>query len=536
MARLRNLVKRSSGSYMLRIFVPTDLIPRFGRQEITRSLRTSRLPEAERLATLCKAGILRIFAMARQNPALTAPDLDAMAKAYFARIWAQAEQDLACRRFGPTEKARLLDNHGEALTLIGRWKRSGEVQNAVAYFDAELKETARVHARPGTPEYSVLCDKILSARADYHRGLFDALMHDVPAVASGPPTATRIPAPPSESVQALIRAFIDEHESTRAWARKTVLKHRGNLVLLPQMLGSDKPVAEITKADIRAVKNMLGQLPANWSKLYPGRRPLEAATESKRAGRAPMTPGAANAYLASISSFLSWCVKQGYIADNPALKIKLPETVRAIDKRSPFTVDQLNRIFRAPVYTGMRSKFFWSRPGIVREKGSKYWIPLVGAFSGMRLGEIINLVRSDVRAVEGIPCMDIRQAKTRAGVRKVPVHPQLQALGFLDYVNAIPVGQRLFGDTSEDAFSKFFGRFLTECGLVDRKLVFHSFRHTFNDAMRCARIDSPVAKALIGHAEGTVTAIYGNGYPVAVLSEAMASVRYDGLDLSHLRA
>lgn len=537
MPRIRNLAKLSSGSYVLRIFVPTDLIPRFGRKEITRSLRTNRLPEAERLATLLKAGILRIFEMARQNSALTAADFDSMAKAYFGRIWAQAQADLAFRRLGPSDKPRYLDGHAEAISLIGRWIRTGDVQNARPYFDGELTAAAsEAGVTAGTHEHNLLCKHVLSVRADYHRRLFDCVQTgalELPAIEGLRHTSEARPARADETLSVLVEKFIAEWRG--AWARKTVLKHTGNLTVCAQIIGRDKAVATITKGDVRNLKDVLAQLPANWSKLYPSKSPLEAATESKAAGRSPMTPGAANAYLASLSSFLSWCVKQGYIEDNPALKIKLPETVRAEDKRNPFTPQQLNTIFHAPLYTGMRSQHYWAKPGNFKAQDARYWIPLIALFSGMRLGEIINLLPSDVRDIDGIPCMDIRRAKTKAGERKVPVHPDLISLGFLSYVAKASADTPIFAGFNEDAFSKFFGRFLGKLGITDEKLVFHSFRHTFSDAMRGARIDSPLAKALIGHADGTVTGIYGNGYPMANLAEAMAKIRYEGLDLAHLQ-
>lgn len=65
-------------------------------------------------------------------------------------------------------------------------------------------------------------------------------------------------------------------------------------------------------------------------------------------------------------------------------------------------------------------------------------------------------------------------------------------------------------------------------GITDRRKVFHSFRHTFKDACRRARIPEAVHDALTGHASGSVGRRYGSGQPVEVLAEAVAKLGYSG--------
>ena len=85
----------------------------------------------------------------------------------------------------------------------------------------------------------------------------------------------------------------------------------------------------------------------------------------------------------------------------------------------------------------------------------------------------------------------------------------------------------MFAGSHAPKFSKFFARFLDSVGLQDHKLVFHSFRHTFTDALRRARVEEPVLRALIGHSDGSVTGRYGSGYDLAALSEAISRVEYE---------
>jgi len=64
MSRAKNIQRCSNGLYYLRVYVPTQLIPRFGCREITRSLGTNCLRKAEHLAITMKAQIYAAIGMA----------------------------------------------------------------------------------------------------------------------------------------------------------------------------------------------------------------------------------------------------------------------------------------------------------------------------------------------------------------------------------------------------------------------------------------------------------------------------------------
>jgi len=94
------------------------------------------------------------------------------------------------------------------------------------------------------------------------------------------------------------------------------------------------------------------------------------------------------------------------------------------------------------------------------------------------------------------------------------------------------------GTTGTRAFSKWFGRYIGEHGVTDASKVFHSFRHNFTDALRVAAVSDEVNRALVGHTQSGVHGRYGAKDMAARfrhrLAEAVDSVTYNGLDLSHL--
>ena len=94
------------------------------------------------------------------------------------------------------------------------------------------------------------------------------------------------------------------------------------------------------------------------------------------------------------------------------------------------------------------------------------------------------------------------------------------------------------GTTGKSAFSKWFGRYIGAHGITDSSKVFHSFRHSFVDALRLGGVNGEINMALLGHTDPSVHDKYG-AKDKAIrfqhrLAEAVASVSYVGLDLSRV--
>ncbi|MFZ3324836.1 MAG: hypothetical protein WA231_02620 [Methylocella sp.] len=66
------------------------------------------------------------------------------------------------------------------------------------------------------------------------------------------------------------------------------------------------------------------------------------------------------------------------------------------------------------------------------------WVPLLSAYSGVRVSEICQLRVEDVTQLSGIWCMKIApeagSLKTAGSERVVPLHPAVIEAGFLQFV------------------------------------------------------------------------------------------------------
>lgn len=129
-----------------------------------------------------------------------------------------------------------------------------------------------------------------------------------------------------------------------------------------------------------------------------------------------------------------------------------------------------------------------------------------------------------------------KSVKSIAGLRKVPLHSDLIELGFLDFAakrakqdkpnvrlfSEIPFG--VDGQASTE-YSKVFGRLMDKVGLKDPQLVFHSWRHGVEDALRDAGCQPYTIDRIIGHADATMGGKYGKGVSIGVLAAAVNSMK-----------
>ncbi|WP_109798584.1 DUF6538 domain-containing protein [Novosphingobium meiothermophilum] len=164
-------------------------------------------------------------------------------------------------------------------------------------------------------------------------------------------------------------------------------------------------------------------------------------------------------------------------------------------------------------------------------------------------GELIQLHFTDCVLDGPVPYISINEesdakhgedgykhVKSDAGVRKIPLHPDIMALWFADFVkrqrkmagSPKRVFHRIkFGMDGQPStvFSKWFGRFLDKIGLDDPALVFHSFRHSAEDYLRTNKVPKYIIDQIIGHQDHSSGGDYGFGLSFEDLHEVIASLK-----------
>jgi integrase len=212
---------------------------------------------------------------------------------------------------------------------------------------------------------------------------------------------------------------------------------------------------------------------------------------------------------------------------------------KTTNKRRPWTAAELQKFFSQPLFTS------YALPSLAKAgKDAAYWVPLLGLFTGARIGELCQLHTQDVDTVGAV--LHIRdeaegqQLKTANAERAVPIHPELIRLGFLEFAqrqqankpgplwDALPLRK----DKPGGYFSQWFNeaRKVPAVGLADGP-DFHCLRHTVRTKMTESGISEAIQDRITGHAltGSTGTKVYA--HPVDILRTAVASIQYPGLSL-----
>ncbi len=224
-------------------------------------------------------------------------------------------------------------------------------------------------------------------------------------------------------------------------------------------------------------------------------------------------PKTVKEYLAVASQFLGWCKRMKYASDNPFENIRLiePDSRADHEQRGTWSKSQLSALFSHRSFSA-------------RGSSEDLWIPLLLLYSGLRPSEACQLRVSDIQFSEQYDLWFVnvtdegpqQRLKTPSAKRKVPLHPELCALGFLDYVKqqrqmkrtqlfrCTPTGK---GNDWSRNFTTRFNRFLTKrMGWSEKgRATAYSFRHTFADELKQTGVDERIAAEIMGHSTAGIT-------------------------------
>ncbi|MGZ2382863.1 tyrosine-type recombinase/integrase [Rhizobium brockwellii] len=224
------------------------------------------------------------------------------------------------------------------------------------------------------------------------------------------------------------------------------------------------------------------------------------------------------------------------ITRNPFDGVKAPQKATAGTKRLPFT-----RVEVAVILSAARKE----------KLAHLRWIPWLQAQTGSRVAEIAQLWATMVITDDaGHPCLHITTApdggslKNEGSERVVPIHPDLIADGFLEFVKTRGKGPLFYGGSKGKAavqlrddqkhpskgVSNRVGTWVRGLGITDpRKGPTHSFRHWFKSELpRRSGCDSRLVDVIQGHSPESDAA----GYRHAETSEMLEAI--SKLDLKGL--
>lgn len=296
-------------------------------------------------------------------------------------------------------------------------------------------------------------------------------------------------------------------------------------------------VEDITYQDCRDVSEYIYNVPKNWKQNFPNSELYDIVRDTSLTYE-KLSKKTMKKYIVFLKSLLLFARKEklDVISDfSDALDIPPIQDGDEINIES-YTQDELVKIFGSSLYPSRYDRKYFA----------KFWIPLIGLYTGARLNEICQLYVDDIRKENGIFYFNITRdrpdqfTKNTQSIRKVPIHSKLIELGFLDFVKAVKKSKkdRIFYNLTfqkknhyAGSTSTAYGRYLDKIGITDRSKVFHSFRHNIETILAHKKVPQSMINAMCGWKNKSIPELnYLDKYPLSLLQKEMESLQYPYLD------
>lgn len=290
----------------------------------------------------------------------------------------------------------------------------------------------------------------------------------------------------------------------------------------------DRPIRAVGRADGANFVDALRQLDPNWARTgKPRGERLDmswAEIQRKFGGRAKgLSDATTNRHMATLSAFWRWAEEREYC-----------EGRNPFDGHRKNLKEGRNKLGFVAWETAELQKLFSPPP----KRDDLAEVMLVALFTGMRLNEIVSLTNRQVREVDGVPYLDITDAKTAAGIRKVPLHPRL--LWLRRRAEGAEPSERVWPRFSDEGpgrqpsgdAGKEFGRFKRSRGFEVRQKAFHSFRKNVVGQLQAAGVPQHEVAELVGHeTKGLTFGVYGKGQGLRRMAEIVKLLDYPDVPL-----
>lgn len=509
------------GVYYFRRRVPEDLLPHYAPQtEFKFSLKTRDPVEADRLQRIESVKLDEEFARIRKGQ--TTPELHTISQDVIkslSDLWIAhiLEEDEDWRMDGLFESE--YDKLSESLDIVETGGKAALARGNTSLIEFEMEdfcESQGFKIAKGSEAHKQLCYAFL--RASVQANQQQTLRHQGEVIDTPPAPKVSPPAQPVPHEAETFEALRDY------WFMQS---------------GKSQSALTIANTAIKKFRALVGHIaPSHVTREHM----IKLKDGMLAKGAAPAT---INKDIGILKAIFSTAEANSKLPTNP-FKAWKDLAIPAREEESPYTLQELQMIFDSPVFKEGH------RP--IQGKGeAAFWLPLLGLYTGCRLNEGAQIFTEDVGEQDGIPYFLIKpDSATGRSVkdgkrRRVPIHPDLVRMGFLEYaakmkqegqVQLFPElkvsrSQGKLGDKWGSWWSSYVRKTL---GITRVPQPFHGLRHTFVEHGRTSGMDSELRRLIEGHAPNTIDLKHYGGslYPLKPLYKEIVKLKVNGLDLSHL--
>jgi integrase len=511
-------LKRRGQTWFFQMGVPRPLRAKLGKPVIVEALHTQSLAEAQRLRWARVEHWQGVWERTRTGAPLSLADIDkAASKAYHAMLNTMATIEAPASLIENVEKVYI--NFALGVRQSTRLNLPDCIESITDFkcvqgdMEAACKDVG-VTLEPMTETYNLLGQALfrahLAAFKDRLRA-FEGKLPEKPVTFLGARGIDMLQAQPQAKAVAKVsrghgitfseasaRFLADrQRDPAAAMSEGARLQYETVFRLFGQFV-DDAPLDSIDRKTAAEFLETISHLDPHYGQHH-GVKDIPLADLPRGTGLSNRT---LNKYAMMLSAVFKWADRTGrYEGRNPFAG----QGGRKVEVQGwlPFTLDELNRLFADP-------------PETIK------WISLIGLYSGMRLNEICT---AELGHEAGIPFFNVREGKTAAATRRVPVHSALRLDRMPDF------GLKPGGPDNKPSwnFVSQFTKYRRSVGVNRPNVSFHSFRKTFVTALDNAGVPQHDIAAVVGHARGFTLDTYSGGKGLAKLRDIVEKVSWPGL-------
>ena len=379
------------------------------------------------------------------------------------------------------------------------WSKSEECQYLVNQAQSWSRHEMKMNMLPSPDGRMVIesveldPDKMDAELELYDKALAINAKHAVNSLPPAlPPIIQQIIAPPTPAtpereifgkLSEVVESFYERQIAEKIWTAPKMLMHYKSSIQLFIKFFGDRLLHTYHKSEAENFRTYIQKIPKGW--LSTAAIANLSHEEAFALRRPKLTTNSARAHLIHLKSFFSYAKEEKFVDNNIFDNLKMKKELER--EREPFSNDELRALFNEKNFQSFQRNGYPSR----------YWAPLLAAFTGCRKGEIFFLdvdsvyeisresiftVMSEAKQVsmllKCVPSLDektislmskdeiiamlcaidkdvksfwvldinddgidepeqpnaIKKVKNKSSRRQIPIHQRLIELGFLDFL------------------------------------------------------------------------------------------------------
>lgn len=547
--QVKNL-KVKDGRFYARVSVPAHLRPTIGKTELVAALGGERRAAMKALPAAVATLQRQIAAAEAQAMGARLDDLRSpittqdYGRAVWSRYQAMLETDDATRATYPSA-AEIEAAQDE---VIQRFQRDGMPDHPIEVFSQSLEWQLKRNARDFDQNARKV--KLEALRRDLAADRTDPVEHEIEDFLA----RNSLSAPPGSAERTVLAKQIIRAEIEAL--QRSLERDRGEyggqpsdpIVKAPAGLHSEAPAEPVSIKtlfkDYIASRQALGKHKdgaGGWETAILHLIKFLGHADARRITKRNLidwrdtllaegksTKTIADKYLASVRAMLRWAFENDRLRTNEAEAVRQEVAKKQRTRERGYTTPEAEAVLKFS--TGYQPKQADNPAN--RESAhitaAKRWLPNLCAFTGARVTEMAQLRKEDVRK-EGdrwVVRITPDAGSVKAGdYRDVPLHRQVIALGFIDFVEAAKPGPLFHAAKTQARYlagaratAGRVSQWLQEAELVPAGVQpSHGWRHRFKTQARELGLSDRIVDAIQGHASKSASDDYGD---VSVIARA----------------